>query len=199
MPTTPIAIATTNEGKKNELLSFFSELENIQWKSLIDFNPLEEPEETGETFEANALQKAIYYGNILGETVLAEDSGFILEAFPEKFGLNTRRQFEARDDIHWLEQFLEMMEFVENRKAVFYSALAYYNPKTKAQKVILGSTRGEIEEFPQTPLEKGIPVSSVFRPEGFDEVYSAMTKAEKNKVSHRGKACQQMAEYLKKT
>ena len=130
------------------------------------------------------------------DRVLGEDSGFILEQFPDKFGLNTRRQFEARDDIHWLEQFLEMMEFVENRKATFYSAMAYYDPATKEQKVILGSTQGEIEEFPQTPLEKGIPVSAVFRPDGFDDVYSAMKKAEKNQVSHRGKACQEMAEYL---
>lgn len=192
-----ITIATTNEGKKAEMLSFFSPLNDIDWKSLADFDLIEEPEETGKTFEENALQKAMYYGEKLGVPVLGEDSGFILEQFPDKFGLNTRRQFEARDDIHWLEQFLEMMEFVENRKATFYSAMAYYNPKTKEQKVILGSTHGEIEEFPQTPLEKGIPVSAVFRPDGFDEVYSAMTKAEKNTVSHRGKACQEMAEYLK--
>ena len=191
-----IVIATTNEGKKKELLSFFDSIEGITWLSLADFDPIVEPEETGKTFEENAFQKAEYYANALQNPVFGEDSGFILEEHPDMFGLNTKRQFDSSDDTDWLGQFLEFLEPAVDRTATFYSSLAFFDPANDSQKVVLGSTKGEIEEFPQTPLEKGIPVSAVFTPEGFDDVYSAMTSEQKNRISHRAKACMQMREWL---
>lgn len=191
-----IVIATTNDGKKKELLSFFDSIPNITWLSLADFDPIEEPEETGSTFEENALQKAKYYANALQKPVFGEDSGFILNEHPDMFGLNTKRQFDSKDDTDWLGQFLEFMEPADDRTATFYSALAFFDPANDSQKTVLGSTSGEIEEFPQTPLEKGIPVSAVFTPDGFDDVYSAMKNEQKNTISHRAKACMQMKEWL---
>ncbi len=192
-----ILIATGNEGKKKELLDGFGPLPEIEFLSLKDFSEVEEPEENGKTFEENALIKAKYYAQKHNCISLGEDSGLILEAFPDKFGLKTRREIEARDDIHWLEQFLLLMEGEENRQATFYSTIAWYDPETEKSFVVAGQTIGDIAEFPQAPLEKGIPVSAVFIPEGQDIVYSAMTKNEKNSVSHRGKAVKQMADFLK--
>lgn len=191
-----IVIATTNQGKAREMQLFFAKVSQIEWKTLSDFAEIEEPEETGTTFESNALLKAQYYGEKLGQTVIAEDSGLILSAFPDKFGLKTRRELDAKDDHDWIDQFLELIRDEDNREAVFYSAIAYFDPTNKTETVVMGESRGEIVDFPQAPIEAGIPVSSVFLPDEADEVFGALDKASKAKVSHRGKAAGAMAEFL---
>lgn len=191
-----IVIATTNQGKKKELLECFEHIQGVEWLSLADFDPIEDVEETGKTFEENALLKAKYYAKYLQKPVLGEDSGFVLEALPDMFGINTKRQLNAKDDNDWLSQFIDILETIDDKRATFYSSIAYYDPANDLQKVFLGSTSGEMEEFPQTPLEPGIPVSSIFVPDGFEDVYSAMTKKQKAKVSHRGKACRDMESFL---
>lgn len=191
-----ILIATGNPGKKKEMLTFFNDLDGIEFLSLADFPETEEPEENGKTFEENAMIKAKYFAEKFEIPTLGEDSGLILSAFPEKFGLKTKREITAKDDMEWITIFLEMLEEVEDRGATFYSAMAYYDPKTKVEKTVLGTTTGVIEDFPQTPLEKGIPVSAIFTPEDLNQVFSAMSKMQKNKVSHRGKAAKMMGEFL---
>lgn len=192
-----ITLATTNAGKAREMQLFFAKLNNITWQSLADHPEIEDPEESGTTFEANALLKATYYGQALNTPVIAEDSGLILEAFPEKFGLKTRRELNAKDDHDWLDQFLALIRDEEKREACFYSAMAYFDPATKGSHVVIGKSTGEIVDFPQAPIEAGIPVSSVFLPDGEDEVFGAMDKAAKASVSHRGRSAIQMAEFLK--
>lgn len=191
-----IVLATGNDGKRKEMVSGMRSLSGVTWKSLRDFSPVEEPEENGLTFEENAILKADYYSQKLGQICLGEDSGLILDAFPDKFGLKTRREIEAKDDIDWLRIFLEIMEDQENRRATFYSALAYADPKTKQQHVVLGTVSGEIAEFPMAPIERGVPVSAVFIPDGSEDVFSGMAPDEKSEYSHRGKACKAMTEYL---
>ncbi len=192
-----IVIATTNQGKAKEIQLFFATLKNIEWKTLRDFDAIAEPEETENSFEANASLKAQYYGKQLGLPIIAEDSGLILSAFPEKFGLKTRRELDAKDDHDWLDQFLALIRDEENRNACFYSAMAYFDPTTDKELVVLGQSKGEIVDFPQSPIEAGIPVSSVFLPDGEDEVFGAMDKFDKANVSHRGRAATQMGEFLK--
>lgn len=191
-----IVIATTNQGKAKEMQLFFASLKNIEWRTLSDFDVIKEPEETGKTFEENAFLKAQYYGKQLGQPVIAEDSGLILSAFPEKFGLRTRRELDAKDDHDWLDQFLVLTRDEENREATFSSAIAFYDPANKTEKVVLGESAGEIVDFPQSPIEAGIPVSSVFLPDDADEVFGAMDKNTKAAFSHRGRAAAQMMEFF---
>ena len=51
---------------------------------------------------------------------------------------------------------------------------------------------------PQVDLEPGIPLSAVFLPVGKNKVFSALTKHEKNEISHRGKAIKQCRDYILK-
>ncbi|HEY5714715.1 MAG TPA: non-canonical purine NTP pyrophosphatase [Candidatus Gracilibacteria bacterium] len=192
-----ILIATNNPGKYKELVEAFESLSGtFEFLSLADFPAVDDVEETGSTFESNALLKARYFGDRLGLPTLSDDSGFILEAYPEKFGVKTKRELNAKDDIDWMAQFIDLIEPLDNRRATFYCAMAFYDPHTKDEKVCLGQTQGEMMEFPQTPLEKGIPVSSIFLPDGETDVYSAMSKSQKNEISHRGKACGMMRDFL---
>lgn len=193
-----ILLATGNPGKKKEILECFTPLkDHIQWLSLQDFPALAEPEENGEDFETNATIKAEYFGKNHQILTLAEDSGLTLEAFPDKFGVRTRRELSAKDDMDWMTQFLDLMDGVMERGAHFYSAFALYDPRTQTTQTTLGGIAGEIAEFPMAPLEPGIPVSAVFIPEGKTEAYSTMTAKEKNEISHRGRSAQVMTAILK--
>jgi XTP/dITP diphosphohydrolase len=196
-----ILIATGNQGKLRELLEGFKLYgvgQNIEFLSLNDFSEItDEPEENGENYEENALIKAKYFAEKSGIPTIGEDSGLELAAFPNKFGLKTKREIPAKNDQEWLEKFLKMLENVENRQATFFSAIAFFDPANSREKTFLGTTSGTITKTPQTKLEHGIPVSAVFKVDGEIKVFSAMNKDEKNKISHRGKAVKQMAEFLK--
>ena len=193
-----ILIATTNPGKKKEILEALKAVKNdFEFLSLADFPALDtEPDENAATFEENALIKARFYGDKFQITTLAEDSGLILSAFPDKFGVRTRREIQADNDMEWLRQFLDLLDGVADRACTFYSAFGWYDPVTKEEQSFLGITKGTIVDFPAAPLEKGVPVSAVFCPDGEIDVYSAMSKEHKNEVSHRGKAAELVEGFL---
>ncbi len=191
-----ILIATTNAGKRAEMVSAFQSIKNAKWLSLNDIPAVKDVEETGTTFAENALLKAKYYAKKTGLMTLGEDSGLTLNALPEQFGVRTRRQITAKNDIDWLRIFLEMMENETDRSCIFTSSMALFDPSINASWQTEGETHGQIVEFPMSALEPGIPVSSVFVPDGFDEVYSAMENAYKNRCSHRGKAAQAMQKII---
>lgn len=194
-----ILLATGNPGKKKEILECFTEFKGqIEWLSLKDFPEVKEPEENGTDFETNAAIKATYFGKAHQVLALAEDSGLTIKAFPDKFGVRTRRELTAKDDMDWMTQFMDLMDGVEERGAHFYSSFALFDPGTGDCVTTLGNIGGEIAEFPMAPLEPGIPVSAVFIPEGKTEAYSAMTAKEKSEISHRGRSAGQMIQILQK-
>ncbi len=189
-----ILLATGNNGKAGEMLEFFGD--DFSFLLLSDFPAVPDVEEDGQTFEENALIKAQYFGKQFQIPTLGEDSGIVLDAFPGKFGIRTRREIPSKSDEEWLEKFMDLMDGVTNRRAIFYSSMAFFDPIPKTEKVVLGTTSGIILEDLATEMEVGIPVSAVFVPDGSEKVYSAMTKEEKNMVSHRGKAAGLMKEFL---
>ncbi len=191
-----IVIATHNPGKQKEMLSLLKKESTHTFQTLKDFDTYIEPPETGTSFEENAQQKALFYGKKLQRPTIAEDAGIILDAFPNKLGVHTRRDIPHTDDIQWLEKFLDLLISQKNRRATFYSCYAYYNPHTQTLQTYQGELSGIIAEFPQTPIEKGIPASSVFIPDGHDCVLSSLSLSERKRISHRGKAGKKMAQFL---
>ncbi len=195
-----ILIATGNQGKLRELLEGFrlyGATKNIEFLSLNDFSrDFTEPEENGKNYQENSLIKAKFFAELFQIPTIGEDSGLELEAFPEKFGLKTKREISAKNDEEWLKKFLEILENQNNRRATFFSAITFYNPQTKNFAGFLGKTAGIITKKPETSLEPGIPVSAVFKADGQSKVFSELRKDEKNEVSHRGKAVRQMAQFL---
>lgn len=192
-----ILIATGNPGKLSEIKNFLGDIQNIQFLSLQDINYQgEDCEETGETFEENALQKAKFFYEKTGYTTLAEDSGIIIEALKGELGVKTRRWGAGANatDEEWMDFFLNRMKNETNRNAKFFTAACVYDGKT--EKNFSGTCQGKILEQSNTPLEKGIPLSAYFLPEGETKVFSAMSKEEKNKISHRGKAITGVKKFL---
>lgn len=156
------------------------------------------PSEDGKSFRENAYKKAEYYFDKVGIPTLAEDSGILVEALEGELELKTRRwgAGESASDEDWLKHFMKRMEGVEERGALFVCTVCFFEG-TKAV-FFEGMTKGRITEELNAPIISGIPLSSCFLPEGEDRVYAALSPAEKNKISHRGKAVSQAGLYLKR-
>lgn len=192
-----ILIATKNPGKFEEIAAMMSAVE-ANFYSLSDLGIVEDFEENGLTFEENALGKARFFGERAGMMTVADDSGVFINALIGELGLKTRRwgAGEHASDEEWLDYFMERMAKEQDRMAKCVCAAALVSPA--GEHVFMGETPGEISLKKEISIQKGIPLSSVFRPEGCDKVYSALTAQEKNGLSHRGKAFSKLINHLKK-
>lgn len=193
-----LLIATGNAGKRLEIQSFLGDIANIELLSLQDVKiEKNECEETGETFEENALQKAEYFFQKTRIPVLAEDSGIKVSALEGELGVKTRRwgAGENASDQEWMDFFLARMKTEKNRDAQFFcSACLYFSPDNFH--IFSGKCEGKVLQKSNVPLQKGIPLSSYFVPTGKDEVFSFLSKAEKTQISHRGMAMKKVKNFL---
>ncbi len=190
-----LLIATKNPGKFEEIREML-EASGADFVSLADIGITEDFPEDGGTFEENALGKARFYSELSGLPAVADDSGLFVEALANELGVKTRRwgAGEKASDEEWLEYFLKRMEKEDNRRAKFVCVAAYCGPK--GEHTFMGETLGELTRAPAAPIRAGIPLSSVFKPEGYDTVYAGLSSAEKNSLSHRGKAFSQLLTFL---
>ena len=85
-----LLVATTNAGKLREIRALLSGAP-IELTTLHDLDPIEEPEETGATFEENARLKALYYASRSGLTTVAEDSGLVIDGMDGEPGVRSAR------------------------------------------------------------------------------------------------------------
>lgn len=193
-----ILIATRNFGKFKELMEVLEDLP-FKFVSLTDEKIEGDPEETGDTYEANAILKAEYYGRLANMPTIADDSGIHIDALAGELGVKTRRwgAGEKASDKEWLDFFLKRMATEKNRRAEFVSVVALYRPQSETL-TFRGECVGQILPEPQVELEPGIPLSAVFLAEGQTKVFSALTKDEKNAISHRGKAIKKCADWILK-
>jgi XTP/dITP diphosphohydrolase len=193
-----ILIATHNVGKFKELMEVLHDLP-FKFVSLNDEKIDEDVEEAGETFEENAILKAVFFGYKTGLPTIADDSGIHVDALAGELGVKTRRWGAGgkASDEEWLDYFLKRMKKEKSRRAEFITVIAFYRPGEETL-IFRGECVGQILSKPQVDLEPGIPLSAVFLPDGHNKVYSAMSKTEKNEISHRGKASKKCHDYLLK-
>lgn len=192
-----LLIATKNPGKYREIMEVIGDLpfEFLFLKDLgIDDSDFEED---GDSFEENALKKAQYFFDKTGFLTLAEDSGILVEALSGELGVKTRRwgAGEKASDKEWIEYFLRRMENMENRAAKFVCATQIVGEGIEAS--FQGESSGVISVALEAEILQGIPLSSCFKPDGFEKVYAALTVEEKNRISHRGRAMEQVKNFLK--
>lgn len=193
-----ILIATRNRGKFKELMEVLHELP-FQFFSLQDMDIQGDVHEHGKTYEENAILKAEFFGRLAGLPTLADDSGIHVDALGEELGVKTRRWGAGSEasDQEWLNYFLKRMEKEKNRRAEFVSVVALSWPGQPTQ-IFRGECKGMLTKEPQVALEPGVPLSSIFLADGQSKVFSALPKAEKNKISHRGQAIHKCRNYLLK-
>ncbi len=202
-PITELLIATGNRGKLKEIADLLAKI-NIKAIGSFDYN-LEEPEENGKTFAENSLIKAKYYGDKTGLVALADDSGLCIDVLNGKPGIHSARWAinkegekdfsEAFDKIRWAlnEKTLSMKQ--DKINAHFICNLSIYDPKTKNHHSFEGKVSGHLT-FPARGY-KGFGYDPIFIPEGYSKTFGEMPNAEKEKISHRSKAFEQLVLWMK--
>ena len=180
-----LVIATRNKGKTleiKELLKGFP----VEIKNLDDFGPIPHLEEDGDTFDENAYKKASFAARVLGLPALADDSGLIVEALDGAPGIHSARFAgeDATDEQRYLK-LLDDMKEKSNRKAAFECVISIAVPTGPA---LTYEARCEGLIATEPAGSNGFGYDPVFFYTPLNKTFAQITREEKNRISHRGKA-----------
>ncbi|QIB68359.1 RdgB/HAM1 family non-canonical purine NTP pyrophosphatase [Aminipila butyrica] len=153
-------------------------------------------EEDGDTFEANSLKKANEINLICHQITVADDSGLMVDALDGAPGVySSRFAGEEGNDQKNNEKLLEMLKDVplEKRTARFVSVITMVYPN-RSRVVARGECEGHI--LFEASGEHGFGYDPLFRPLGYDVSFGQLTAEEKNKISHRAKALEDLQRQL---
>ena len=186
---TPMVIATRNAGKAAEIVDLLRGFP-VQIKSLGDFGPIPAAEESGATFEENAYRKASLTARVLGLTALADDSGLVIEALNGAPGVHSARFAGPQaTDIQRCESILAQMQGVADRRAWFECVVSIAVP-TGAALTYTARCEGRIAEAPAG--SNGFGYDPIFYYPPLHRTFAQLTRQEKSRVSHRGKALKEL-------
>ncbi|MDO8226071.1 XTP/dITP diphosphatase [Bacillus cabrialesii] len=188
-------IATHNPGKVKEFKEIL-EPKGYDVKSLAEIGFTEEIEETGHTFEENAILKAEAVARAVNKMVIADDSGLSIDNLGGKPGVYSARYAgEQKDDQANIDKVLSELKGIEKeqRTARFRCALAVSIPGSET-KTVEGHVEGYIAEEPRG--EYGFGYDPIFIVKDRDKTMAELTSDEKNKISHRADALKKLSKLL---
>jgi len=180
-----LVIATRNTGKTAEIKDLLKGFP-VDIKNLDDFNSLPPLKEDGNTFDENAYQKASFAARILGLPALADDSGLLVESLDGAPGIHSARYAgeDATDEQRYLK-LLEEMKGKSNRNAAFECVISIAVPTGPALTYV-ARCQGLITERPAG--SNGFGYDPIFFYPPLNKTFAQLTREEKSRVSHRGKA-----------
>ena len=180
-----LVIATRNKGKTAEIKDLLKGFP-VDIKNLDDFGPIPPLKEDGNTFDENAYQKASFAARILGLPALADDSGLLVEALGEAPGIHSARYAgENTSDEQRYLKLLDEMQGESNRKAAFECVISIAVPTCPAL-TYEARCQGLITESPAG--SNGFGYDPIFFYPPLNKTFAELTREEKSRVSHRGKA-----------
>jgi XTP/dITP diphosphohydrolase len=192
-----LLVATRNSGKVREFARLLSDID-FDVVGLDDLGIDLEVEETGSTFEENALLKARAYAEASGELTLADDSGLEVKALDGEPGVKSARYGgEDLDDEGRVQLLLKNMESVRgwNRQARFVAVLALVGDQVPGGETTTeGVVDGAIIHEPVG--ENGFGYDPLFWLASHAKTTAQLSGEEKDEVSHRGNALRQLLPVL---
>jgi XTP/dITP diphosphohydrolase len=186
-----ICFATNNAHKVEEIQAILGD--NFKLLTLAEINCREELPETGDTLEANSLQKAKYLFDNYHVECFADDTGLEVIALNNEPGVYSARYAgEQRSHADNINLLLKNLAGKTDRSAQFRTVITLISAGQTYQ--FEGFVKGKIiEELKGT---QGFGYDPIFMPEGFDRTFAEMSLEEKGKISHRGMAFRLLVEYL---
>lgn len=169
----------------------------ISFQSLGDFPEIQPVEETGSTYEENAVLKARDYARQTGLWALADDSGFEVEALSGAPGVfSARYAGEGASDSDRIAFLLRQFDHLAsvNRNARFVCVAALADSTSALVNVAYGVCQGQIINSPRG--ENGFGYDPIFVPRDFDETFAELSLHIKNAISHRARALHAMRSFL---
>jgi len=189
-----IVFATNNKNKISEVQALVPK--HITLLSLEDINCLEDIPETQNTITGNAIQKAEYIKTHYGYDCFADDTGLEVEALngaPGVFSARYAGEQKSADDN--MQKLLSELENTTNRSAQFKTVIALHlNNNTHT---FTGICKGKITQNKQG--NKGFGYDPIFKPKGYQQTFAQMDLSLKNTIGHRGKAVNQLINFLNAT
>ena len=188
-----LVIASGNAGKIKEIQHYLENF-SLELISQKELNVSEVPE-TGLTFIENALTKARHAAEVTGLPALADDSGLVINALSGAPGIYSARYAgEASNDKANIKKVLEEMQSFTSepqRQAYFYCCMVLVrHAKDPAPLIALGSWQGTLLSEEQGA--QGFGYDPIFYVPTHCCSAAELDLTEKNKISHRGKALQQL-------
>lgn len=191
-----VLLATRNQGKLTELRRILADRSDIELVGLADVPEYPETPETELTFAGNAVAKAVDGMKHTGLTCVADDSGLAVDALNGCPGVfSARWSGRHGDDRANLDLLLGQLADVpdEHRGASFVCAVALVHPDGSRQ-VVHGQMPGRVIREPRGT--NGFGYDPIFVPDGREHTSAELSAAQKDAISHRGKALRALAELL---
>ncbi len=185
-----LIFASNNQHKVDEIQAIAGN--KFILRSLNDINCYDEIPETGNTFEANAGQKSRFIYDRYQLDCFGDDSGLEIDALNGEPGVDSAHYSGSRDFEKNMQLVLERLGDNPDRRARFRTVIS----------LILGGQEylfeGAIEGAITRTISgtKGFGYDPIFIPDGYAITFAEMDPSEKNKISHRAMAVQQMLDFL---
>jgi XTP/dITP diphosphohydrolase len=197
-----ILIATSNPGKVKEFREMLADAEagERSFTSLGDHDKIDPPEETGDTFRANACLKATFYAMRFKTWALADDSGLEVDALNGKPGVHSARWAElnhaGKGDADNNATLLRQIESIpdEQRTARFVCVLALSDPQGRIILTARDTFDGVLLRAPRG--SNGFGYDPLFRMPDSSKTTAELSSEEKHAISHRGKALRRLKTLL---
>ena len=195
-----LLLATRNAGKIEEFHRILEEIApgEIELVGLDQFPDLADVEETGATFEENALLKAHQMSAATGLPAIADDSGLCVDALGGDPGIFSARWSGVHgDDEANLRKVLDQVKDVPDAERTAYficvAALVLVDGTSHFEE---GRFHGRLLHHPVG--ENGFGYDPIFSPDGYSISSAQMSAADKDAISHRGKALRAIAPHVRK-
>src|SRR5690606_29486696 len=186
-----IIFASNNKNKVQEIQNQVPK--SIQIVTLDEIGCTEDIAETGTTLEENVIIKANYITEKYGLPCFADDTGLEIDALNGEPGVYSARYAgEDKNADKNMDLVLEKLGISTKRKAQFKTVIAL-NINSE-QYLFTGIVEGEIRN--EKAGTNGFGYDPIFEPENLGKTFAEMSLEEKNKLSHRGRAVEQLIEFL---
>ncbi len=195
-----LVIATHNAKKAGEMITILSRrFPNLEIKTLADYKDAPEPEETGDTYAANAVIKAVNAAEFTWQWCAADDAGLEIDALHGQPGLHSKRF--AGEETPFNEKMriiLDRMKDVpeEKRTARFRCWVALSAPDGTEVKDFEGICEGRIATEPSGG--GGFGYDPIFYLPELKCTMADLTADQKHEISHRGKVLKKLGDYMQK-
>jgi XTP/dITP diphosphohydrolase len=191
-----LLVASRNLGKLREIEAIFDkDCPEVRLYSLEDFNIGEDCPEKGDTFMENAIAKSLFYGQRASEVyTVGDDSGLAVEALNGAPGVySSRYSGPGATDEKNLQKLLTEMQGIENRGAKFITMVCL-SKEGKVRATFRGEAAGIL--LRQKQGNGGFGYDPIFYYPPLKKTFAQLSTAEKNRVSHRARAFQQLKDFL---
>jgi XTP/dITP diphosphohydrolase len=190
-----LLIATRNAHKTREI----GQMLGSGWRvsDLLSFPHSPAMEETGATFEENAMLKALGISRVFTGLVLADDSGLEVDALGGAPGVRSARF--AGGNANDAENRRALIQLLKNLRGDELKARFRCVMVLATQGELLGSFEGTVEGkvIPEERGFGGFGYDSIFIPNGYSETFAELQPEIKNSLSHRGRALAKVLEFLR--